>query len=117
MIRIGMLNILPQIFFVVSIKLFIPVSEDVSFDLGGLFGGSFVGKHILPLLQTFVHSCIYSSNPSKFEPMQSWSSLALTVCLTTIDGLVPFLTNDQIVKELIDVRTTCRSVLLFVTDN
>lgn len=60
-------------------------------------------KQILPLLHNVIHSCICTSYVSKPEPMQSWGSLALIDCLTALDGLVPVLTTETIVKELIEV--------------
>lgn len=41
---------------------------------------------------------------SKPEPMQSWSSLALIDCFTTLDGLVAYLRGEVVLKELIEVR-------------
>lgn len=60
-------------------------------------------KQILPLLNTVVNSCISTLNVSKPEPVQSWGSSALIDCLTALDGLVPLLTTETIVKELIEV--------------
>ncbi|KAL2459379.1 protein serine/threonine kinase [Forsythia ovata] len=75
---------------------------DVVIRIGGLFGENFIMKHILPLLRNFILSCIYNSHVNKPEPVQSWGSLALIDCLATLDGLVPVLPNDMIVKELIE---------------
>ncbi|KAL0393360.1 UNVERIFIED_CONTAM: protein GFS12, partial [Sesamum radiatum] len=75
---------------------------DVLIRIGGLFGEKFVVKHILPLLNNIIHSCISTSHVTKPEPMQSWGSLALIDCLTALDGLVPVLTTETIVKELIE---------------
>ena len=61
-------------------------------------------KQILPLLNTVVNSCTCTLSVSKPEPVQSWGSSALIDCLTTLDGLVPVLTTETIVKELIEVQ-------------
>lgn len=60
-------------------------------------------KQILPLLHNVIHSCISISDVNKPEPMQNWGSLALIDCLTALDGLVPVMTTETIVKELIEV--------------
>ncbi|KAI3459173.1 hypothetical protein Pfo_015836 [Paulownia fortunei] len=75
---------------------------DVLIRIGGLFGEKFVVKQILPLIHNVIHSCICTSYVNKPEPMQSWGSLALIDCLTALDGLVPVLTTETIVKELIE---------------
>ncbi|KAL6571721.1 hypothetical protein OROHE_003364 [Orobanche hederae] len=75
---------------------------DVLIRIGGLFGESFIVKQILPLLHKVIHSCICTSHVNKHEPMQSWGLSALIDCLTALDGLVPMLTTDTIVKELIE---------------
>ncbi|XP_042027457.1 protein GFS12 isoform X1 [Salvia splendens] len=77
---------------------------DVLIRIGGLIGEKFVVKQILPLLNTVVNSCICTLSVSKPEPVQSWGSSALIDCLTTLDGLVPVLTTETIVKELIEDR-------------
>lgn len=60
-------------------------------------------KQILPLLKNVVRSCIDASSVSRPEPVQSWSALALMDCLMTLDGIVELLSNDVVVKELIEV--------------
>ncbi|KAL3829307.1 hypothetical protein ACJIZ3_018109 [Penstemon smallii] len=75
---------------------------DVLIRIGGLFGENFVLKQILPLVRIVILSCISTSYSNKPEPIQSWGSLALIDCLTAIDGLVPVLTNENIVKDLIE---------------
>ncbi|KAM0042092.1 putative protein kinase CMGC-MAPK family transcription factor WD40-like family [Helianthus debilis subsp. tardiflorus] len=75
---------------------------DVIVRIGGLLGETFIVKQILPLLKNVVRSCIDASNVSRPEPMQSWSALALTDCLMTLDGIVELLSNEVIVKELIE---------------
>ncbi|KAH6788322.1 protein serine/threonine kinase [Perilla frutescens var. frutescens] len=77
---------------------------DVLIRIGGLIGEKFVVKQILPLLSSVVNSCICTLNVSKPEPIQSWGSSALIDCLTALDGLVPVLTSEMIVKELIEDR-------------
>lgn len=74
-----------------------------SFMLGGLLGGNFIIKHLLPLLRNVVLSCMDISHVSKPEPVQSWNSLALIGCLSTLDGLLSFLPSQVVVKELIQV--------------
>ncbi|KAK6146264.1 hypothetical protein DH2020_020133 [Rehmannia glutinosa] len=74
---------------------------DVLIRIGGLFGESFIVKQILPLLHKVIDSGISTSYVNKPEPMQSWGSLALIDCLTALDGLVPVLTTETIIKELI----------------
>ncbi|GER36996.1 protein serine/threonine kinase [Striga asiatica] len=75
---------------------------DVLIRIGGLFGENFIVKQIISLLHKVIHSCICTSHVNKPEPMQSWGSLALMDCLTVLDGFVPTLTTDTIVKELIE---------------
>lgn len=41
---------------------------------------------------------------NKPDPVQSWSALALIDCMMTLNGLVAFLTEEAIVKELLEVR-------------
>lgn len=72
--------------------------------LGVLFGDTFIVKQMLPLLKNVVRCCIKFSSLSKPEPMQSWSSLALIDCFTTLDGLVAYLPGEVVLKELIEVR-------------
>lgn len=59
---------------------------------------------MLPLLKNVVRCCIRFSSVSKPEPMQSWSSLALIDCFTTLDGLVASLPGEMVLNELIEVR-------------
>ncbi|XP_076903267.1 protein GFS12-like [Bidens hawaiensis] len=75
---------------------------DVIVRIGGLLGETFIVKQILPLLKNVVRSCIDASKVSRPEPMQSWSALALMDCLMTLDGIVEFLSNEVVVKELIE---------------
>ncbi|CAH9108524.1 unnamed protein product, partial [Cuscuta europaea] len=75
---------------------------DVVVRIGCLSGENFIVKQILPLLRNVIHCCIDNSHVNKPEPIQSWSALALMDCLTTLDGLIPFLGKDTIVKELIE---------------
>lgn len=74
---------------------------------GALLGDSFIVRHMLPLLKQVIHSCLNVSCMNKPEPVQSWSGLALVDCLVTLHGLVGFLPKDLVVKELIQVCTTC----------
>ncbi|KAD4385173.1 hypothetical protein E3N88_25341 [Mikania micrantha] len=75
---------------------------DVIVRIGGLLGETFIVKQILPLLKNVVRSCIDASNVSRPEPMQSWSALALMDCLMTLDGMLELLSNEVVVKELIE---------------
>ncbi|KAL1296338.1 hypothetical protein HN51_057034 [Arachis hypogaea] len=75
---------------------------DVLVRLGGLFGESFIVKQMLPLLKNVVRSFIDMSSMNKPDPVQSWSALALIDCMMTLDGLLPFLTEEIIVKELLE---------------
>jgi len=70
---------------------------------GGIFGESFIVKQMLPLLKNVVRSFTDVSFVNKPDPVQSWSSLALVDCMMTLDGLVAFLTEEVIVKELLEV--------------
>lgn len=76
---------------------------DVLVRIGGIFGESFIVKQMLPLLKNVVQSFIDVSFVNKPDPVQSWSSLALIDCMMTLDGLVAFLTEEVIVKELLEV--------------
>ncbi|KAK3025328.1 hypothetical protein RJ639_043837 [Escallonia herrerae] len=78
---------------------------DVVVRIGGLFGESFVVKQLLPLLRNVVRSCIDGS-VNKTEPVQSWSALALTDCLLTLNGLAAVLPKVVVVKELIEVAAS-----------
>lgn len=75
---------------------------DVLVRIGGIFGESFIVKQMLPLLKNVVRSFIDVSFVNKPDPVQSWSSLALIDCMMTLDGLVAFLTEEVIVKELLE---------------
>lgn len=75
----------------------------LSLDAGGLFGEIFIVKQIIPLLRSIADSCVCTSFAQKAEPMQSWVSAALMDCLTALDGLIPLLTNETMIKELIEV--------------
>ncbi|KAJ7955312.1 protein GFS12 isoform X1 [Quillaja saponaria] len=79
---------------------------EVLVRIGGLFGESFIIKQMLPLLKHVVRSFIDVSWMNKPEPVQCWSSLALFNCLVTVDGLVTFLPEEVIVKELLGVSAT-----------
>ncbi|XP_071701722.1 protein GFS12 isoform X2 [Rutidosis leptorrhynchoides] len=89
---------------------------DVIVRIGGLFGETFIVKHVLPLLKNVVRACVDVSNVSRPEPMQSWSSLALMDCLMTLDGIVEFLPNHVVVKELIE-DGGCLYIQLLMTAN
>lgn len=71
---------------------------------GGIFGELFIIKQMVPLLKNVVRSFIDVSCMNKADPVQSWSALALIDCMMTLDGLVYFLTEEVIVKELLEVR-------------
>lgn len=70
---------------------------------GGVFGESFIIKQMLPILKNVVRYFIDVSYMNKPDPVQSWSALALIDCMMTMDGLVAFLTEEAIVKELLEV--------------
>lgn len=87
--------------FVTEIFNFNPLSF---FDFpGGIFGETFIIKQMLPLLKNVFRSFIDVSSMNKPDPVQSWSALALIDCMMTIDGLVAFLSEEIIVKELLEV--------------
>ena len=75
---------------------------------------------MLPLLKNVVRCCIKFFSLSKPEPMQSWSSLALIDCFTTLDGLVAYLPGEVVLKELIEVNfsdilgQSCKCELMFL---
>nr|KYP74978.1 putative inactive serine/threonine-protein kinase lvsG [Cajanus cajan] len=75
---------------------------DVLIRIGGIFGESFIIKQMVPLLKNVVRSFIDVSCMNKPDPVQSWSALALIDCMMTLDGLIAFLTEDVIVKELLE---------------
>ncbi|XP_039146679.1 protein GFS12 isoform X4 [Dioscorea cayenensis subsp. rotundata] len=83
--------------------------------IGGLLGGNFIIKHLLPLLRNVVLSCMDISHVSKPEPVQSWNSLALIGCLSTLDGLLSFLPSQVVVKELIQDQAFLHVNLLMQT--
>ncbi|KAJ0976456.1 hypothetical protein J5N97_018421 [Dioscorea zingiberensis] len=85
---------------------------DALVRIGGLLGGNFIAKHLLPLLRNVVLSCIDISHISKPEPVQSWNSLALIGSLSTLDGLLSFLPPQVVVKELIQDQTFLHVKLL-----
>ncbi|KAI3687414.1 hypothetical protein L1987_81110 [Smallanthus sonchifolius] len=89
---------------------------DVIVRIGGLLGETFIVKQILPLLKNVVRSCIEASNVNRPEPMQSWSALALMDCLMTLDGIVELLSNEVVVKELIE-DGGCLYIQLLMTSN
>ncbi|KAL9139902.1 hypothetical protein ABFS82_14G001000 [Erythranthe guttata] len=89
---------------------------DVLIRIGGLFGENFVMKQILPLLHSVIHSGICVSDVNKPEPIQSWGSLALIDCLTALDGLIPLMTTETIIKELIEDRTCPYVKILMLKD-
>lgn len=63
----------------------------------------FIVKQMVPLLKNVVRSFIDVSSMNKPDPVQSWSALALIDCMMTLDGLVAFLSEEVIVKELLEV--------------
>ncbi|KAJ8435741.1 hypothetical protein Cgig2_003163 [Carnegiea gigantea] len=65
-------------------------------------GVPIVVQQILPLLKNVVRFCIDVSSMNKPEPMQSWNSLALADCLVALDGLIAFLQQEVLVKELLE---------------
>ncbi|KAK7343619.1 hypothetical protein VNO77_12511 [Canavalia gladiata] len=75
---------------------------DVLVRIGGIFGESFIVKQMIPLLKNVARSFIDVSCMNKPDPVQSWGTLALIDCMVTIDGLVAFLTEEIIVKELLE---------------
>ncbi|CAK9328893.1 unnamed protein product [Citrullus colocynthis] len=89
---------------------------DALVRIGGLFGDTFIVKQMLPLLKNVVRCCIKFSSLSKPEPMQSWSSLALIDCFTTLDGLVAYLPGEVVLKELIEGQK-CLHVTVLVQKN
>lgn len=89
---------------------------DVLVRIGGLLGQNFVVRQILPLLTNVVHSCIDASYMTKPEPMQSWSYLALTDCLMSLDGLLAVLSTDVVIKELIEDGSLLHVMVLMQTN-
>ncbi|RDX85099.1 Protein GFS12, partial [Mucuna pruriens] len=75
---------------------------DVLVRIGGIFGEFFIVKQMVPLLKNVVRSFIDVSCMNKPDPVQSWSALALIDCMMTLDGLVAFLTEEVVVKELLE---------------
>ncbi|XP_019171266.1 PREDICTED: protein GFS12 isoform X1 [Ipomoea nil] len=89
---------------------------DVVVRIGCLIGENFIVKQILPLLRSVIQCCIDNSNANKPEPIQSWSASALTDCLTTLDGLIPSLPREMIVRELIE-DGKCLHLQVLMQDN
>ncbi|GMH19785.1 hypothetical protein Nepgr_021626 [Nepenthes gracilis] len=89
---------------------------DVLVRIGGVLGENFVVRLILPLLKNVVQSCIDASCMNKPEPIQSWNSLALVDCLTTLQGLIAYLSKEVVVKELIE-DLTCLLVAVLLQKN
>ncbi|XP_022138854.1 protein GFS12 isoform X2 [Momordica charantia] len=85
---------------------------DALVRIGGLFGDIFIVKQMLPLLKNVVRCCIKFSSMSKPEPMQSWSSLALIDCFTTLDGFVAYLRGEVVLKELIEGQKSMHIMVL-----
>ncbi|XP_027934955.1 protein GFS12 [Vigna unguiculata] len=75
---------------------------DVLVRIGGIFGELFIVKQMVPLLKNVVRSFIDVSCMNKPDPVQSWTALALIDCMMTLDGLVAFLTEEVIVKQLLE---------------
>ncbi|KAL9263385.1 GFS12-like protein [Drosera capensis] len=78
---------------------------DVLTRIGGVLGESFIVRLLLPLLKNVARRCIHTANMNNPEPVQSWSSLALVDCLMTLNGLIPYLSKEVVVKELIEGQT------------
>ncbi|KAG9153049.1 hypothetical protein Leryth_012307 [Lithospermum erythrorhizon] len=83
--------------------------------IGCNFGENFIVKHILPLIQLVVQSCVASSFSSKTEASQSWSTIALMDCLKALHGFVAFLPRETIVEELIEGKNCLYVQLLMQT--
>ncbi|KAF3777824.1 GFS12 protein [Nymphaea thermarum] len=69
--------------------------------IGGIFGGNFIVRQVLPLMRNVISSCIELAHMNNPEPLQSWNSLALINGLDTLDGLVALLPREVILKELV----------------
>ncbi|KAJ4823608.1 hypothetical protein Tsubulata_026487 [Turnera subulata] len=82
-------------------------------ELGGLYGETFIVRQLLPLLKQVICSCVDVSSINKPEPVQSWNALALIDCLTTLDGLVPLLPRDVVIKEIIEDKS-CLLVMVLM---
>ncbi|XP_059632013.1 protein GFS12 isoform X2 [Cornus florida] len=89
---------------------------DVLVRIGGLFGENFVVRHILPLLRNVVRSCVDVSHVNKPEPMQSWSTLAISDCLISLNGLVAVLPREVVVKELFEDGSCLHLMVLMLTN-
>ncbi|WCJ23220.1 protein serine/threonine kinase protein tyrosine kinase ATP binding protein kinase [Euphorbia peplus] len=83
-----------------------PDGIDALVRIGGLLAESFIVRQMLPLLKQVVRSCVNISNQNKPEPVQSWNSLALIDCLSTLDGIVAFLPKEVVVKELLEDKSS-----------
>ncbi|KAK7391080.1 hypothetical protein VNO78_19430 [Psophocarpus tetragonolobus] len=75
---------------------------DVLVRIGGIFGELFIVKQMVPLLKNVVRSFVEMSGMNKPDPVQSWSALALIDCMMILDGLVAFLTEEVILKDLLE---------------
>ncbi|CAN6466622.1 unnamed protein product [Victoria cruziana] len=69
--------------------------------IGGIFGGNFIVRQVLPLMRNVVFSCIELAHMNNPEPLQSWNSMALINSLDTLDGLVALLPREVVLKELV----------------
>jgi len=83
------------------------------FFTGVVLGDNFIVTQILPLLKNVVRFCIDVSSMNKPEPMQSWNSLALVDCLIALDGVIAFLQQEVLVKELLEVLVWLYTSFLF----
>ncbi|KAG9459916.1 hypothetical protein H6P81_004424 [Aristolochia fimbriata] len=84
--------------------------------IGGLFGEIFMVQQLLPLLRNVFLSCIDVLSLDKPEPLQSWSALALTDALVTLDGLILILPSEVILKELIQDQICLHVKVLMLTN-
>lgn len=89
---------------------------DALIRIGVVLGDNFIVTQILPLLKNVVRFCIDVSSMNKPEPMQSWNSLALADCLVALDGLIAFLQQEVLVKELLE-GPRCLFVMILMRNN
>ncbi|KAJ4796992.1 beige/BEACH domain protein [Rhynchospora pubera] len=85
---------------------------DTLVRIGGIFGENFIVKYLLPLLRGAIVYCTDPSQLNKPEPQQSWNSLALIDCLSTLDGFTSVLSVKSLLKELIQDQTLLHVNLL-----
>ncbi|XP_010546931.1 PREDICTED: protein GFS12 isoform X2 [Tarenaya hassleriana] len=93
-----------------------PDGIDVLVRIGRLLGEKFIVNQMLPLLEHVARFSIDVSSMKKPEPVHSWCSLALTDCLTTLNGLLVLVSDELLIQELTKDRL-CLHVRILMQKN